>query len=888
MSDPSTGDSAGDRFLDAPISRRRFVQCSVATAGALSLPGNAHSDHASEKTADLYEFVRNHTDEGYEIPTLIRVTDESGLDTLSEVGITAYRETRGPEPVAYGQLDEDAISAVLEVESVTELEHSPGANPFWKLGEYGRVFPDPEEAVDYIGFEETEAGLSYLSERHPDRLGLSSIGESPGHRDLLDGERDPQEIRIAHLTNDIGDGAAFEAKDKLVFVLSVHGDERAGVEGGNRFIERVLAGEEPEVEDALDDVALVFLYANPDGWVARQPRYSDRRLGFERTTATEVDPNRQYPTAGWIDPVHYPADPTGRNLIDDSSRVDEDIPGRVTAHTPDVLDIVHHVRGYENVELVADLHGMHWSEEFVLSLVANGQFDHEQLLQIDRINRAIGAGIEAEIGTVGENVEALSLGAHRYDPVREEGTGLPDPEAMVPESLYDFGTVYDTIDYSTTGALLSWAAAPEAVGGLGAKSIALEIAFANAIAPMEPAYVPELVATQVGAYVGAFRAMSRAVPGLSAPAITGEGSTAIVTTDSLTRSSDTLSFVGAESERTRTTAEIGARGDETVAFTVSPPTDEISIQFRPSTTEPIRATLIDSNGAERRSFDGAGGRSGREAEWTITDPTDGQWHIAVENPRPVGTEVVVLIDAVVSDTSDDAPDPRDILGYEQRLYDATPFAYFEDYGEVSEGSIELIPPAEVEAGVLVEGGTPVYDSVVLIHDAIDAFDAIDAYIEAGGTLVLTDTGVRALCDLAAEPVGTIDSRAVSTSEYEFAALDDHRATSHPLLEGSREIERELWTLAPRGYAIAEEAPATTVVPEVFEAAGGSIAATIGGGVAVGSVGNVHVIATLLSPSSQAHLHPFGLLDYSVSALGHTILSNALGYEVGRTENAPPF
>ncbi|MDL5361490.1 M14 family zinc carboxypeptidase [Halalkalicoccus sp. NIPERK01] len=880
--------AASERLSDVPISRRGFVRLSAATAGALALPGSAHSDHTSEKTGDRYEFIRNHTPEDYEIPTLIRLNGEDGLSAVDD-GLTAYRETRTPEPAAYGRLDEGAVSAVLDVEAVSELVHSPGANPFWMLGDYSEgVFPDPEESVDYVGFEETEAGLSHLADEHPERLALSSIGESPGHRDLLDGEVDPKDLWVAELTNDVGNRETFAGKGKLVSTLSIHGDERVGVEAGNRFIERVLGGEEPDVEAVLDEVVLVFLYANPDGWVARDPRYSGGLDAFERESATGVDPNRQYPTAGWIDPVHYPADPDGADLINGSAGVDGDVPDRVAEHAPDSLAIAHHVRGYENVELFADLHGMHWSEQFVVSLVANGQFDHRALAEMDRLNRAIGAGIEEEIGSLEENMGAISLGPERYDPVREEGGDLPDTEAMLPGSLYDFGTVYDALDYGTTGALLGWAAHPEEAGGLGAKSIALEMAFSNTITPMEAEYIPELVATQAGAYVGALRTMSREVPDLSAPGIAGERSTAVVTTDSLTRSSDTLSFVGAESERTRTTVEIDPKGTETIALTVSPPTDEVSIHVRPDGTEPIRATLSDPDGAERRSFNGAGGGSKRESGWTIADPAVGQWRVTVENPRSASTEVAVLVDAVVSDASDDAPDPRDVLGYEQRLYDSTPLAYFESYAEFAEGSVEFVSPTEVEEGVLVEDDEAVYDNVVLIHDAIDAPDAIDEYVETGGTLVLTDAGIRVLCDLQAGSTALIDSRAVSTDEHEFAALDEHRAGGHPLLADTREIERELWTLAPKGYAIGEEAPVTTVVPEVFEAAGGSIAATIDGGVAVGSLGNVHVIGSLLPPSSQAHLHPFGLLDHSVSTLGHTILSNALGYEIARGENEPLF
>jgi Ni,Fe-hydrogenase I small subunit len=38
-----------DRFSESPMSRRRFMRLSAATGAALSLPGNATADAASEK-----------------------------------------------------------------------------------------------------------------------------------------------------------------------------------------------------------------------------------------------------------------------------------------------------------------------------------------------------------------------------------------------------------------------------------------------------------------------------------------------------------------------------------------------------------------------------------------------------------------------------------------------------------------------------------------------------------------------------------------------------------------------------------------------------------------------------------------------------------------------
>lgn len=862
------------------------MRLSAATAGALTLPGNALSDHTSPKTDELYAFVRNHTPDTFEIPTLIRLDDAAGLDALEAFAdeITRFRGTTESEPAAYGRLDEDAVSRVLDVEAVSALEYSPGANPFWRIGGYADgVFPDPEEAVGFGGFEETAAGLQHLADEHGDRLRLTSIGESPGEHDLLTGETDPQDLWIAELTNDVDDEDAFRGKEKLVYTLSIHGDERVGVEAGNRFIERVLEGEEPDVEAVLDDAVLVFLYPNPDGWRSREPRYPGQLNQFDRTTGTDVDPNRQYPTAGWIDPGYYPADPDGEDLIDDAPGIDDDIPERVADHTTDTLAIVEHMRDYENVGFFADLHGMHWSEEFVLSLVPNAQFDHEELTEIERINRAVGEGMEAEIGSVDDHTDAFLQGAARYDPVREEGMELPSNEEMLPERLYDYGTIYDTIDYSTTGGFLSWAAHPEEVGGLGATSVALEMAFNNTISPMEKEYVPELMAVQVGAFVGALRAMSTTALEETDATIAGERSTAVVTADALTESSDELSFAGAESVETRRTAEIAGGGEEAVEFAVSDPTDEIAVHVRPQRTDPIRATLVDPDGEQRRSFDGAGGRGeGREAEWTITDPDPGGWTVSIENPRRAGpTEAAVLVDAVVSDGTDDAPDPRDVLGYQQRLYESTPLAYFEDYAEYADGEIEFVAPEAVADGTLLDGDDPAYDNLVVIHDerADGYLEAVEAYVDAGGTLVVTDAGALVLCDLGG-PAAGLRSEDVTIRERQFAALDPgSKALSHPLMNGVREIERELWTLAPRGYAIAEEAPVATVVPEAFESVGGTVVGTVDDDVAVGSLDDsIHLVGSLLPESNQSHLHPFGLLDYSVSTLGHTVLSNALGYD----------
>jgi hypothetical protein len=42
-------------------------------------------------------------------------------------------------------------------------------------------------------------------------------------------------------------------------------------------------------------------------------------------------------------------------------------------------------------------------------------------------------------------------------------------------------------------------------------------------------------------------------------------------------------------------------------------------------------------------------------------------------------------------------------------------------------------------------------------------------------------------------------------------------------------------------------------------------------------GSVQMISRLFPPAKQTSLHPFGMLDYSLSFLAYTMLSNDLGY-----------
>ena len=180
----------------------------------------------------------------------------------------------------------------------------------------GRIFAEPESSVSFVQHDtgEYEAGILALAEEFPRFVRVRTFSEIFGEPTLSAGGR---EIYLVEVTD-------FEApergKQRVAVSLSVHGPERAGLEGGVRYIEdlarwasddpdHVLAnGTEPDstevtVGAALRRVHLYFANINPDGWAA-----GDAVNGgiFMRGNANGVDLNREFPTIGWTKMSYTP------------------------------------------------------------------------------------------------------------------------------------------------------------------------------------------------------------------------------------------------------------------------------------------------------------------------------------------------------------------------------------------------------------------------------------------------------------------------------------------------------------------------------------------------------------------------------------------------------
>ena len=121
----------------------------------------------------------------------------------------------------------------------------------------GRVFPEPISSLTGLTYAETVAGLKALAAESDGWLTVSTIGTS------FDGFP----VVMAELT-DPASTVPLDDRKVVLVSQSIHGNEPGGREGGVRYVEDLLRGEDDARLAQLDRVRLVQVFLNPDGWTA--------------------------------------------------------------------------------------------------------------------------------------------------------------------------------------------------------------------------------------------------------------------------------------------------------------------------------------------------------------------------------------------------------------------------------------------------------------------------------------------------------------------------------------------------------------------------------------------------------------------------------------------
>jgi len=892
--------SNDDPFDGSPVSRRRFMQLSAATGAALTLPGNATADASASAFSTEYQYVLNHTPEDYEVPTLVRFSDASGPTAMEGLLDVETETITSPEPAGYAQLTTTQASTLAELPSASEFQFAPGSNPFWRIGYYPLgVFPEPRRSVDYIGFEQLKDGLGVLEERYPDRIRVKNVGQSPGHTNTITDRPDPKGMYVVELTN-FDSTTDFEDKEKVFFSCSLHGLEMAGRETGARVLENAARGSEPDVpgsdaklEPLLDDVVVIIGFVNPDGWAVRNPQYdSGWQVGgpgtglprapaaplYERGNAEVFDTNRQYPAVGYINPSHYPAAP---------ANYEGEEPTFVNEKVPDSKALVDYFQGYENLNYGADLHGGPVFNNFVLGLISQDQFNTRELHEVYEMCLNIN-------DTLAEALDTWeTVGQARVDLIGDEQIS-PVLFGVVPESAFDYATIYDTLDYTVSGAFLDWMAHPEPIG-LDMTTLDFEMSFNHMLGGN--VYNPELFEMEVTGYRAAIRTITQfAVNNTDTPTTeeqfsteteTGGESVAYITTgepgsadDALRRTESQLSF-DPETQFYDTTEETELAADRTeLTFDVTE-TNLNSMGVHLHGQDVIAdLELLSPSGETVYEFEGVtdervGGKCCGLPEFTVSDPEPGTWTLRIANYQEAGQLVEMQRWTLAAQGN---PDPKSVdnwgnEGYEQIAYDVTPFQFFEDYQSaekrgtlrtfIDDGTVDPVTVEEVKHGALAE-----YDHAVLIHDYVSPTDrisegvsgnvnanadiaegvtddtytgALDDFVDSGGNLVVTDTGTYVLPELdndlfdgSAIGESNVQRQFLNVAEYSDKNLD------HPLFDDSvRPIQDQLWKVQPLGYQVSGSAPMDLLDESAFLSAANqgvaSVAARTNGLVATGSV-----------------------------------------------------
>src|SRR3954451_2923589 len=375
----------------------------------------------------------------------------------------------------------------------------------------GRVFPDPLAgcansggvcsptangnipANQFIGIDEFVDAITYMNSKPEwqrymeivpldgklgDGAGNGKSPDVPGNN--LDPEftPDPSYVSAGLPTTDLGrkksdlmvirvtdETVPDKGKKRYALSLSIHGIERAGAEGGIRAMEGLvtahttgIAGSKivgadvnknaPSFDEVLKKTIVYVTLPNPASW--RRGSVSSGGVFFQRYNGNGVDPNRDWPDIGYA--------------FRGYSAVSE-------PETKAWIQFYSEVRKHGAFTAGDDLHGQPEADALSYTLLPHGRHLYDKNVRIQETAKAINRS----------TFDRISWSPIVQPNDAPRGGGAP----CAPGALGDtcakiyaqtWGSVYDTINYTTTGALGDWF---DSAIGLQADGIDNEMSFSH-------------------------------------------------------------------------------------------------------------------------------------------------------------------------------------------------------------------------------------------------------------------------------------------------------------------------------------------------------------------------------------------------------------------------
>jgi hypothetical protein len=396
----------------------------------------------------------------------------------------------------------------------------------------GRVFPDPHAcippgtptksphangnvcAAQFIQWNEAIAGMKLLEELYPRYVQVIDLRNQYGDHPAFRGEelqsaglpredlsRDRKNLFVLKVT-DRESSVPEEERRHFAYSLSIHGIERAGLEGGLRAAEDLALwaacengdevvldcgaegapegdgrglldpfdpdGRGPTSGEALANGVVLFTLSNPDGWIRGD--YSQAGVFYQRYNGHGMDLNRDWPTVGYSDPAYTSwSEPETRGFgrylkwLADNRISDGKFTGGI------------------------DLHGMVTASALSYTLLGAGQKDYRK------------NAVSVDTATLmWEDAEERLTWSPHVAPADDCPGPLPEPffgegRTQGPMCTVQWGTVWDTIEYQITGGMGDWFDNPEI--GLGGVGINNEMALSH-LAPNN-IFEPDIIQLQV-------------------------------------------------------------------------------------------------------------------------------------------------------------------------------------------------------------------------------------------------------------------------------------------------------------------------------------------------------------------------------------------------------
>lgn len=850
-----------------------------------------------------------------------------------------------------------AVAVVVAVATVTlpglrqPAEAVPVATDNTSYSAMGRVFPDPHGcikgapgtspwakgnvcAVQFIQWTEALGGLRFLQAKYPRFARLINLRKErdsvPEYQGLdmrsaglpqADLSRDRRDLHVFEITDRDSPVPKADRK-RFVYSLSIHGIERAGLEGGLRAAEdlvtwaartpgqRILEPTDsgPAAGDVLRDAVVVFILSNPDGW--HRGEVTEGGVYFQRYNGNGMDLNRDFPGLGYVEQSYTPAsEPETRAFMAFIERErNATTTGRLTGSI--------------------DLHGMLAAKALSFTMLSPGQRDY----------RKNALTVRSALGTYRDAVKRVTWSPYIAPadncpgrlPTPNVGTGGGFP--MCPDQ---WGTVWDTINYQSVGSVGDYLDSPLGGDAIGlSNEMALSHLTPNTVfepnveqlhidgnkglifsqiatlladdpvtfsPPGRIGYVPGVRTRNSGAFTAMAATALDPQPPIGSTEVNGDGFEFRVHGAERKVRNGSLSV-----EATFTNAAGISNGnlDEFVLerFGSAHPGDpegwvEVAKAFRQETTYLHAGARIDLN-----------------------DPVPGRYRV-----QP-GFRVGLANLRITFGRGPAIAVPP------QNPYDAANTDFFVDldrYATPGRAPVALAPAAILKTPAALDA----IDTLVLADDPAPGvpdgqraawFATLRAFAERGGNLVLTDGALRALPALQVVPEAAVKRGVFYAGWMNF---EDGKGTTyarHPLardvdLEGTAEgaatlggrsynQRRQVYEPVALGYYVSPtasgnsscsnsgdrcDAPNWVIDEAAWTKAGGTVAAQTWargaeaanspgfGGVSLGELtvgrGRVRIAGALLPQPTEKNFHPYGLESYALTYTGYQVFDNLVAW-----------